>query len=220
MRFLATTAFVALGLAFASPALAVADGAGGSYEPRDECRADPGAAAFLDALAAAVDARDSAALVALAADDVHLDFGGGEGKDELRARLDGKVEGYGDLWPELATILSLGCADDGDRMITLPWYFAQDFGDRDEFSTMLVIKPPAKVRAAPDYDAEPVATLRWDVVEVPGDYNPEANFTEVVLPDRSRGYVETAALRSLIDYRLVAEKTDGGWKIIAFVAGD
>jgi hypothetical protein len=62
--------------------------------------------------------------------------------------------------------------------------------------------------------------LHWDAVETPGDCDPEANFTEDFLPDQSRGYVETVALRSLIDYRLSAEKSDGGWKILAFIAGD
>lgn len=217
---LVVIAFAALGLAFVSPAHAGEGAGGASFEPRNECRGDPGAAAFLDALAAAVDARDSAALVALAADDVHLDFGGGEGRDELRARLDGGEEYYGDLWRELSAVLSLGCASDGDGFITLPWYFAQNFEVLDPFSTMLTIRPDVKVRATPSGEGKLVATLNWDPVELAESHDPEVAFVEVILPDRSRGYVETAALRSLIDYRLVAEKTDEGWRISAFVAGD
>lgn len=207
-------------LAFATPAGAGQEIAANSYAPRNECRGDRDSAAFLDSLAMAVDARDIDALLALAADDVHLDFGGGSGKDELRARLDGTNDAYGDLWFELASVMSLGCARHEPESMTMPWYFEQDFGNRDAFSTMLVIQYSAKLRASPDYDAEPIRSLNWDVVEVPGDFDSEASFTEVVLPDQSRGYVETTALRSLIDYRLLAERTDQGWKIVAFIAGD
>lgn len=217
--------FVALAaaavLALALPVLAHGDTVSAAFAPRDECRAIPGAASFLDALASAVKTRDSGALLALAADDVKLDFGGGEGKDELRARLEGKVAGYGDLWHELSAVLPLGCAYDGSaRTMTLPWYFAQDFGERDAFSTMLVIDPAAKLRARPEVDAKALRTLGWDAVEVPGSYDPEVKFTEVVLSDGTRGFVRTAALRSLIDYRLIAERKNDGWKIVAFIAGD
>jgi hypothetical protein len=64
MSFL--TAAAVMGMAMAAPVQASEDAEPTSYAPRNECREDPEAAAFLDALAAAVDARDSARLVALA----------------------------------------------------------------------------------------------------------------------------------------------------------
>ncbi len=219
MRLIACVA-AALGLAMAGPALAGEGGPGMSYAPRDECRSDPGAAAFLDQLGEAVEKRDVDALVALAAPDIHLDFGGGEGRDELRDRFVNGGEYYGDLWKEFSIVLSLGCASEGDGMIALPWYFTQDFGDADVFSTMLAVGPDVKVRASAADDARVIASLNWSTVEVPGDYDFESKFTEVELPGMKRGYVETGKLRSLIDYRLVAERTDEGWQITAFIAGD
>lgn len=214
------SAMTILAMAFASPAFGGQAPGADSFEPRNECRDDPEAAAFLDAINRALEVRDSAALVALAADDVHLDFGGGTGKDELRARLDGTSDGFGDLWSEIAVILTLGCDRDAEGMLTLPWYFAQDFGDRDPFDTMLVIRPAARLRASPEHEAETVATLSWNAVGITRNYDPEADFNKVVLPGRPGGFVETAALRSMVDYRLIAEKTDEGWKITAFIAGD
>jgi hypothetical protein len=209
-----------LGMALTAPVHADGHAGQKSYAPRDECRSVPGAAAFLDSLAAAVKARDADALVALAAPDIHLDFGGGEGRDELRDRLVNGGEYYGDLWKELGIVLSLGCASEGDGMIALPWYFTQDFGEADAFSTMLAMGPDVKVRASAADDARVIASLNWSTVEVPGDYDVESKFTEVELQGMKRGYVETGKLRSLIDYRLVAERRDEGWRITAFIAGD
>ena len=219
MRIIAATA-TALAFALASPAHAGQSPGLESYEPRDECRGDPAAAAFLGALKAAVEARDADALVALASEEVHLDFGGGSGRDELRARLDGGEEYYGDMWKEFAAVLALGCAKDEDGMIMLPWYWGQDFGDLDPFSTMLTIRDGVKVRSAPTATAEVVKTLGWEAVAITADYLPDAEFTEIQLDGQPNGYVETSALRSMIDYRLLAEQVDGEWRIITFVAGD
>jgi hypothetical protein len=217
MRGVITAAIL---LAMAAPVIACETPPRQSFAPRDECRSDAGAGAFLDALAKAVQAHDADALAAMSAEDVKLDFGGGEGRDELRARLTGGEEYYGDLWRELAILLSLGCASEDKGVLTLPWYFSQDFAPRDPFDTMLAIRPGVPLLAKPDPSGEVIARLDWDVVEQVGDYDPEAQFLEVVLSDQSRGFVETGALRSLIDYRLIAEETAEGWRIAAFIAGD
>ena len=81
--------------------------AAGPYAPRDTCGDLKGADAFRQDLAVAVEARDVDALVALAAEDVKLDFGGGAGRAELRKRLSG---GDWDLWDELDKLLMLGCS--------------------------------------------------------------------------------------------------------------
>src|SRR5690349_313950 len=91
----------------------------GEFAPRDGCSEVEGAAAFRRQLAAAVEARDADALIALAAPDVKLDFGGGAGSAELRSRLADK--NY-DLWGEFDALVELGCAANEEGGITLPWY--------------------------------------------------------------------------------------------------
>src|SRR5688500_15717313 len=90
-----------------APASEPAPLAKGEWAPRDDCGQVEGAGAFRERLAAAVEARDAEALVALAASDILLDFGGGSGTAELRARLE---DASFDLWDELDALLALGCA--------------------------------------------------------------------------------------------------------------
>ena len=70
----------------------------GRFAPRDECADVEGAAAFRDRLTTAIAARDDDALVALAASDVVLDFGGGGGTAHLRELLH---QSGGALWDEV-----------------------------------------------------------------------------------------------------------------------
>jgi hypothetical protein len=189
----------------------------GTYAPRDDCGELDGAHAFRTALAAAVEARDAEALVALADPDIKLDFGGGQGTAELRKRL---ADPDYRLWDELEQVLPLGCAANSQDVFTLPWYFAQDFGELDSFSGMIVMGEDVPLRAAPRGDAEVLERISWDAVELQGYLGDEDAFV-LVADDRGReGYIARANLRSLIDYRLIAERAAGKWAITAFVAGD
>jgi len=184
-----------------------------SYPPTDECARLPGLAAFRDALFAAVARRDAAALAALADPAVNLDFGGGSGRDELRKRL----EGTPTLWSELAALESLGCAEDGG-VVTLPWIFSRMPDPVDPYTALLVTGKGVPLRAKPAADAKELAKLDWTLVEAsaPAD---TAAFREVK-SGKLRGFVETARLRSVISYRLIADRQNGEWKFTAFVAGD
>src|SRR5688572_9566566 len=78
----------------------------GKWAPQDNCAEVEGADQFRALLAAAIRARDVDGVVALAADDVKLDFGGGAGRAELRSRLADPSLG---LWDELDALMALGC---------------------------------------------------------------------------------------------------------------
>ena len=52
-------------------------------------------------------------------------------------------------------------------------------------------------------------------------FDPAARYAEVTAADGSRGFVATAKLRSILDYRLIADKAEGGeYRITALIAGD
>jgi hypothetical protein len=189
-----------------------------SYPPKDECAALPGFPAFRDKLGAAVRKRDAAALVVLADPAVRLDFGGGAGRDELRRRL---TTSRPELWRKLEDVLQLGCAAD-DGLATMPWVFSRMPEDVDPYRAMLVAGDPVIVRVLPSATASPRGELAWALVTpVDGEIDPKARFVEVETSDRSlKGFVAAARLRSLLDYRLVAESQPGGWVITAFLAGD
>jgi hypothetical protein len=188
----------------------------GKYAPQDECGEIEGASAFRDRFAAAVRARDTDALVTLAAADIMLDFGGGEGAGELRKRLE---DPDGALWQELGKLTALGCAANDEGGVTIPWIAAQDLGDTDPFETLLVTGENVPVRETPDPAGKQVGSVSWDLVEVP-DFQLDKPFQQVAYGDGPKGYIETGKLRTLTDYRLSASSRNGKWSITSLVAGD
>ena len=189
-----------------------------AYVPRDECVTLPGFATFREAVFAATAKRDGEALAALADPDIRLDFGGGAGRDELRKRL---VDPKSGLWSEIAALAPLGCAADG-TVATLPAIFSRVPDDVDPGRTMLVTGSAVPLRGKPSPGAPMVRTLDWALVTLKGDgFDPASKYAEVTAADGSSGFVATAKLRSLLDYRLIADKTEGGaYRITALIAGD
>lgn len=188
----------------------------GRFAPRDTCAKVEGADAFRSRLAAAIKARDANALVALAASDIKLDFGGGTGTEELRKRLGDPGR---DLWTELDELMALGCSANDQGGITIPWYFDQDMGRIDATSGMLVTGVDVPVFSDPDPKSQQVAKISWDVVEI-ATLDPERDYQQVELANKAVGFIATDKLRSLIDYRLMASSRNGNWRITSLVAGD
>lgn len=188
----------------------------GEFAPSDECGELPGAAAFRAQLGAAVKARDADKLIALAAPDVELDFGGGSGTAELRRRLAEPDRG---LWNELEALTALGCAANDEGGITLPWLFVQDFGERDPMMTMIVTGEDVPTYATADA-TEPNGTLSWAAVELAEGLQPNATRQRVKTADGKTAFVAADRLRSVIDYRLIASSRDGKWSFTSLVAGD
>lgn len=188
------------------------------YAAFDTCGKLPGAAAFRAKLERAVKARNVEALVGLTAPDVRLDFGGGEGHDQLRDRLTG--EQGAKLWHELDRILPLGCADD-EGMMVLPSIFALDFGDIDGFEVMVVTGKLVPLMPNASRSGTPLRLLSGVLVEPLSGDDFERPFRHVrITGTELEGYVATDKLRSPIDYRMGANRTDGAWKIDFFLAGD
>ena len=188
----------------------------GPYAPRDTCTDLKGADQFRRDLAVAVEARDADGLVALAAEDVKLDFGGGTGRAELKKRLTAPDR---KLWQELGDLLTLGCSANKQGGMTIPWYFDQTIEGADPMTGMIVTGENVPVLASPEEGAEPVAALSWDVVQISA-LKPDDAFQKVRTKDDVEGYIATDKLRSLIDYRLIAASRNGTWRIVSLVAGD
>jgi hypothetical protein len=188
----------------------------GPYAPRDTCGDLPGAETFREKLAGAVKARDADAFAALAAEDVKLDFGGGGGQAELKKRLTAED---GMLWKALDQLVGLGCADNQQGGITLPWYFEQHIDKVDAASGMLVTGENVPLLSAPDARSAPVKAISWDVVELKA-LQPDDPFQQVSTTDGKHGYIATDKLRSLLDYRLMASSRNGEWSVVSLVSGD
>lgn len=187
-----------------------------SYPPRDECMDLPGWPEFRSKLESAVATRDADALAALTDPAVKLDFGGGFGVKEMRLRL--RDKDY-KLWDALAALLPLGCAAE-EGGATMPWIFARAPEDVDAYSGMLALGPDVPAYTKPDAGTEPFTTLNWALVNSEQYEEPKTPFALVTLPSGKKAYIETARLRSIIDYRLLASRTKQGWRIDGLLAGD
>jgi hypothetical protein len=196
----------------------------GPYEPKDECAAVASAAEFHAALIQAIRNRNVEAFLALSDPEIKLDFGGGFGVDELGKRFreaDGQA-----LWDELDKLPALGCGfsagQEGDEYLRMPRLFVQNFDGLDVFETYVVVGDRVPLRPDPETSATPVRLLSWVAVVIPaGTYDPDKPYQKVLASNgKLSGFVETARLRSIIDYRIMAERKGGEWQITAFIAGD
>ncbi|MBA4353743.1 MAG: hypothetical protein C0409_03540 [Novosphingobium sp.] len=188
---------------------------GTTYAPRDDCAAAPGWPAFRKTLVSAITARDATALAALASADITLDYGGGSGVEELKKRL---ADPERHLWHQLDAILPLGCALEGG-LVAMPWVFWNVPDDIDSYSAMLITSGTVNLLDRPGGRTK--GNVGWFIVGIdPMGYKPDARMTQVTLANGDKGWVPTSRLRSLLDYRLIAEPKDGGWQITAFIAGD
>ncbi len=195
--------------------------AAGPLAPRDECVQREGFAAFHTALAAAVANKDAAALAALADPGVRLDFGGGGGRVTLLQRFGDPVTGP-NLWRELAKIITWGCASPDAATATYPWFFAHLPELEDSYSERIVIGEGAALRNGPLENTPLVRKLDWELVTLfPGEARSTNPHAEVIARgDKAVGYVRRGMLRPLNGFRLLAQRTAQGWRIMAFVTGD
>ena len=123
------------------------------------------------------------------------------------------------MWESLADVTRLGCRSDGESLI-MPWVWGEDLGFDDPFSTFLAAGPDVAFRDAASDEAAVFRSLDWEAVKLLGDWSNEERYARVRAVDGTEGYVLWEQLRSEIDYRLIARRIDGDWKIVTFVAGD
>ncbi len=186
--------------------------------PVEACGGDPSLRAFRAELAAAVAARNKARLLALVADDIMVDFGGGSGRAAFAAawKLDRAEASL--LWAELGEVLRLGCAREGDTFYA-PSLFAQLGDDEDPCELVVAVKPGSPLLAAPRAGSRIVKRLDWDLLTLV-DWDGTGDWLPVKLADGRTGYVRRDQVRSPLDHRAVFRKARGRWRISAFVAGD
>lgn len=192
------------------------------FAPRNECEALTGADAFQRTLVTAVANRNAEMLRSIVDPQIKLDFGGGEGWDLFEARL---ASSDPDLWAELDTVLRLGCAVTDEGRITLPYYFAQELPpDTDPYGTYITLGDRVPLYKTETGD-EIVQFLNWEAVDNVAYFETvedleRAKRWQFQTRSGTRGYIDPESVRSLIDFRMLAEKREGQWRMTVFIAGD
>ncbi|MBE9555953.1 MAG: hypothetical protein IMF08_03780 [Proteobacteria bacterium] len=211
---------IIFGLAGAMPAAAKSL----RLEPVDEASGNPAFATWRAALLEAVRGRDTDFVVAQAAREIRLSFGGDYGRDYFRQALTGEEYWQGEVyWRELQTVLELGGVFMNDGAFCTPYLACIDVPgcpDCDPFETVFVIRADAVGRAEPDRDAPVVANLSWDVLQMDYEAAGAEGWHAVKLPIGRTIYLSAMDSRTAVDYRARFEKTAEGWQMTVFIAGD
>lgn len=183
--------------------------------PIDQCKGDPGFTKFLAGLKHTAAKKDRAALLALLAPDVLVNFGGGTGPKAFEEEWKFEPLEPGNVWDQLETMLKMGCAKDGGSQI-IPSLSMQV--EQDVAFEWVVILPGAKLYKAVGELSPRPQTMAWTVATVTSRVSD--TMTGVRLPDGREGYIPDDLTYEPIGYRMIIEKHGGKWMITAFVAGD
>lgn len=184
--------------------------------PEDKCLGDAGLAAARAKLAAAVDKKDAAALLAMTAADIAFGFDEPHGKAAfIRTwKLDREPEKSA-IWPALAKILPLGCSFNRGSAV-IPYLFTA-LEDRDAFATAVTIRPNVNLRSVASETAPVVAVLHYEVLTVDSD---DEVWSKVHTDDGVAGYVRKDLTHTPVGFRAYLGKIAGAWRMTVFIEGD
>jgi hypothetical protein len=205
------TAFLALAALLIQPE-SVPD----SLPPVERCASDASFADFRSQLSGVVSSKNERALLAMLAEDVTVDFGGGSGPAAFAENWQFEQAGESRVWNELSEALSFGCAPTGDYLVA-PSFVAQFPAELDAFATVIAM-PGTRLRASESDGAAELGNLDWHLATVASDDAGE--WLGVRLVDGREGFVRRDQVVNPLDFRLVFQKREGKWLITAFVAGD
>lgn len=199
--------------------------------PIDEAAQDASFLKYRNALLQAVVARNTEAVIALSSPTISLSFGGHEGHDDFRDKLNVPVEKLSDeykpqaaqmreaYWQELETVLKMGGKFvEGGFSAPYTWVSPEP-NHMDPYDVHYVIGKNVLMRSAGNINAPVIRHLSYNVVEIyPKDE--DAAYQSVRLPDGTDGFVASRYLRFMLDYRANFYKHDGKWLMMDFLAGD
>ncbi len=199
--------------------------------PVDEASKDPSFLAYRNTMIAIVKTRDTEAFLKLVDPDIHLSFGGDSGHEAMRRRLnlsaDDLSEEYKpqatrlrqEYWDAIENVLGLG-GRFRDGAFVAPYMWQAKIPDNtDAYHTYFVTGSSVLMRSAGNADAPIISRLSYNIV-FNDNWQEDAAYQAISLPDGQKGYLSSQYLRSLIDYRASFIKENGKWQMVMFIAGD
>lgn len=194
------------------------------FEPIDEGAAHPAFARFRDALLRAIEQRDTSALLAAVAPDIHNTFGDDNGRDAFR-RIWDIDRPDSEVWTTLSRVLRNGGAFrvvSGDTLFMAPYVYAAWPGGHEAFRHVATLTDRALAREAPDSAGRVIGVLPHRIVSLgwpPSSERTEA-WTEIELADGRRAWIASDDVYSPVGYRAIFAQRDGRWLMTVLIAGD
>ena len=227
VRRIAAQALAALGLA-----LAVAAADAQQTEPRklmpvDEAAKDPSWVSFRRQLLDALARHDRKFLLSVIDRNIRNPLDAPRGVAVFRKHWDLEADDS-PLWRVLPAAHLLGSAwmtpEQGPRQLCAPYVAEKWPEDVDPFDYGAITARDALAKSAPSSDSETLATLAYDLVHVT-DWevadraaDSKQKWVKIRLKDKD-AYVPEEQVRSPIEHRACFVKTEGGWRMVAFVIG-
>jgi hypothetical protein len=180
----------------------------------DTCRVDRSWVAYRTAFNAAVARRDAPALLRLVASDVS--FGSnGTGRAAFARHFGLARPATSPLWRQLATIMSLGCARDRQRLHWVPSMFLdEDAPDDATYGPQAaVIAAGAPLRERPSDSSRLVARMSWDIVFLPDQDDGWGEWVHAILDNDRQGFVRRSQVHSLTGPYALFQKQRGQWRL-------
>jgi hypothetical protein len=193
-------------------------------QPVDEAASDASWVSFKNRLLEALTRRDRKFVLSILDRNVRNSLDAPRGIAAFRKQWEFDAED-GVLWRELPAALFLGSAwlkpEKGPRQLCAPYVAVKWPEDLDPFDHGAIVGNEVLVKAAPSYDS---ATLSYDIVPVTDwevtDQSPEVRQKWVKIKIKGAdAFVPEEQIRSPVEHRACFMKTEGGWRMTAFVVG-
>ncbi|WP_413581258.1 SH3 domain-containing protein [Bdellovibrio sp. HCB288] len=123
------------------------------------------------------------------------------------------------FWKELETAIDLGCTKSGSAFVC-PYVFSKwPEEGYDSFSFVAVIKKGAEIKEKPSNTSKTIRTSNFDLLKLSEEQNSNEWYL-VELEGSQKGYISRSDVRVASDYRVQFQKTNSGWEMDLFIAGD
>ena len=196
-------------------------------EPTDEAAKDASWLSFKKRLIAAIDKRDRKFILGILDKNVRTGLEGGRGVTEFRRLWELDSE-QSPLWQELRTVVALPAAyhrpDKGRAELCAPYVAVRWPQDMDAFKGGAIIANEVLVKSTPTANADTVATLSYNMVEVADwevddrDAASKQKWVRIWLKS-GIGFVPEEHIRSPIEHTACFVKGETAWRLVGFGPG-
>ncbi|MFN0118930.1 MAG: SH3 domain-containing protein [Blastocatellia bacterium] len=190
--------------------------------PVDEAVRDPSFFIFRARFMEAIQRRDAPYVLSVTAADIKNGFGGNDGVAEFKKSWKPEQPGS-EFWKVMTAILALGGSFINPQTFAAPYIHSKFPDNLDAMDSGVIIGENVRVRQQSSQDSPVIATLSFDIVQVP-DWtirnNGATRWIQVKLAGGASGYVSADYIRSPVSWRAFFEKKDGQWRLAMLVSGD